>query len=212
LTFNDLRASVVAMRSSRESWISRIDQMRALSSPVRQELLDVLARMGTVSLAELGAVLGRPADGLYYHVRLLKRRGLVRSAGTRVVRGRREELFEAAAPQFGLRYAAAPSPRAQAVTDIVSSMLRLGSRDFRRALAAAGNRLEGRNRDLWAMRTTGWLLPSQVRRVNDMILALSKQATRNEPGGRLYSVTVLLTPLNHRANRTGRRPRKKAAP
>ena len=186
--------------------------MRVLSSPARQELLDVLARMGTVSLTELGAVLGRPADGLYYHVRLLQRRGLVRSAGSRVVRGRREQLFRTVAPQFGLRYAAAPSPRAQAVTDVVGSMLRLGGRDFRRALAAAGNRLEGPDRDVWAMRTTGWLLPSQVRRVNRMILELSKQTTRNEPGGRLYSVTVLLTPLNHRANRTGRRPRRKAAP
>jgi hypothetical protein len=121
-------------------------------------------------------------------------------------------LFRAAAPQFGLRYTAGPSPRAQAVTDIVSSMLRLGGRDFRRALASQGNRLEGPERDLWALRTTGWLLPSQIRRVNRMILALSKEATRNQPGGRLYSVTVLLTPLNHRANRTGRRPRTKAAP
>jgi len=200
------------MRASRVSVISRIDQMQVLSSPVRQELLDVLARMGTVSLAELGAVLGRPADGLYYHVRLLKQRGLVRSAGSRVVRGRREELFRTVAPQFGLRYAVAPSPRAQAVTDIVSSMLRLGGRDFRRALASADNRLEGPERDVWAMRTTGWLTPSQIRRVNQMILALSKQATRQSPGGRLYSLTVLLTPLNHRANRTGRRPRRKAAP
>lgn len=200
------------MHASRVSWISRIDQMKVLSSPVRQELLDVLARMGTVSLAELGAVLGRPADGLYYHVRLLQRRGLVVSAGSREVRGRREELFRTVAPQFALRYAAAPSPRAQAVTGIVGSMLRLGARDFRRALTTEGNRLEGPARDLWAMRTTGWLLPSQVRRVNQMILELSKQATRQSAGGRLYSVTVLLTPLDHRANRTGRRPRRKTTP
>src|SRR5213075_1958557 len=109
------------MRAPRVSSISRIDQMRVLSSPARQELLDVLARMGSVSLTELGAVLGRPADGLYYHVRLLQRRGLVRSAGSRVVRGRREQLFRTVASQFGLRYAAAPSPRAQAVTGVVGS-------------------------------------------------------------------------------------------
>ena len=53
------------MRSSRTAIVSRLDQMRVLASPVRQEMLDALTRMGAVSLAELGAVLGRPADGLY---------------------------------------------------------------------------------------------------------------------------------------------------
>ena len=58
-------------------------QMRALAAATRQEIVDVLPRMGTVSVAELAAALGRPADALYFHLRILKRAGLVRSAGTR---------------------------------------------------------------------------------------------------------------------------------
>jgi hypothetical protein len=40
------------MRTSRRAVISRLDQMSALASPVRQEMLDVLTRMQTASLSE----------------------------------------------------------------------------------------------------------------------------------------------------------------
>jgi hypothetical protein len=192
--------------------ITRLDQMRILASPLRQELLDVMARMGAVSLAEVGAVLGRPADGLYYHVRLLARAGLVKPAGTRNRGGRPEALFRAAGPEFALRYAATPDSHSRAVTAVVAAMMRLGARDFRRALAAGGTRVEGPARDLWALRTTGWLLPAHVRRVNALIRRLSKATQQSSKSGRLYGVTVLLTPLDHRSFRTGRRPRRATRP
>ncbi len=195
------------MTAPRTAILSRLDQMVVLSSPLRQELLDVLARMGAVSLAEIGAVLGRPADGLYYHVRLLQQSGLVKSAGHRIRQGRKEALFRAAASEFVLRYASAPSTHARAVNSIVGAMLRLGLRDFRRALASRENRFEGPQRDLWALRITGWLLPAHVLRVNRLIRRLAKATSHIEPKGRLYGVTVLLTPLDHRANKTGRRTR-----
>ncbi len=186
--------------------IQRLEQMRVLASPVRQELLDVLARMGTVSLTEVGAVLGRPPDGLYYHVRLLCRAGLVRPAGSRR-RGRRSEaLYRASASEFAIRYAAAPGARARQLKAIVGSMLRLGIRDFRRALDQRGVRLEGADRELWALRTTGWLLPGQLRAVNRMISRLARTAARTASSGRLYGVTVLLTPLAR--ERVRRRPKK----
>ncbi|HET9620627.1 MAG TPA: helix-turn-helix domain-containing protein, partial [Kofleriaceae bacterium] len=44
----------------------------ALASPVRQEILDTVEALGgTATIAELAAQLGRPADGLYYHVTVL---------------------------------------------------------------------------------------------------------------------------------------------
>src|SRR5258708_35134832 len=103
------------MRRRAMHWISRPAQCSALLSPVRQELLDVLARVDAVSLAELGALLGRPSDGLYYHVRMLERTGLVRSAGKRIVNGRPEALYRAVASQFALRYAPDPARHAAAV-------------------------------------------------------------------------------------------------
>ena len=189
------------MPVARTTRITRLDQMAVLASPVRQELLDVLARMGTVSLAEIAAVLGRAPDGLYYHVRLLHRAGLVESAGARRRGGRPEALFRARGAQFALRYSSRSAAQARAVGAIVAGMLRLGIRDFRRAFADPGNRLEGPGRDLWALRTTGWLLPQQVRAVNRRIHGLSEATSRVERKGRLYAITVLLTPLARRGAR-----------
>jgi hypothetical protein len=205
--FQPRRASIPLMPVRAIQGISRLGQKRVLSSPVRQELLDVLARVGKASLAELGALLGRPADGLYYHVRMLARAGLVRSAGVRARAGHREALFRATARQYAVRYTPASTPHLRAMNDIVSAMMRLGIRDFRRALAGGASRVDGPERDLRAMRTTGWLQGAHVRQVNRNIGALAKTVSRHDPRGRLYAVTVLLTPLDHRANRTGRRPR-----
>jgi predicted transcriptional regulator len=210
LRFNEVGRTLAAMRP-RLALLTRPGQLAVLTSPVRQELLDVLARMGTVSLADVAEVLGRPADGLYYHVRLLVRAGLVRAAGTRTRGGRKEALFHATASQFAVRYPAGPAARARAMNAIVGSMLRLAMRDFRRAVVRDDVRLAGPERDVWALRTTGWLLPAHVRQVNRLIRRLSGTTARTAPRGRLYAVTVLLTPLDRRDRRQATRPPRKGS-
>lgn len=192
--------------------ISQMRQLTAIVSPVRQEILDLMARVDAVSLAQVGALLARPSDGLYYHMRALQRAGLVESAGTRTVAGRKEQLFRAVASEFALHYAAAPARHAAAVNSVVGAMTRLGARDFHRALQAEGTKLEGPDRDLWALRTTGWLRPADVRRVNRLIQSLVTATGRSRPPGQLYAVTVLLTPLHHRNHTTGRRSRRGSKP
>lgn len=198
------------MPSPRPAPIARLDQMSVLASPIRQEMLDMIARVGRpVCLTEVGSLLGRPSDGLYYHARMLEKSGLLKSSGSRTRQGRRETRFRAVAPQFILRYPKSGSRSTRALVSIVGSLLRLGLRDFRRALAGGQARTDGPTRDLWALRTTGWLRPEHVRRVNRLIQTLADEASRTEPKGRLYAVSVLLAPLDHRSNRTGRRPRRR---
>jgi hypothetical protein len=199
-----------AMPRRSHAVVLRPEQLGALVSPVRQEILDVMATLGAVSLAELGAKLGRPSDGLYYHVRRLVRLGLVRSAGMRRNGKRDEELFRAVAPRFRIRHPSAPAQRARAVLPVVAAMLRLGIRDARRALADARTRVEGSDPEVLALRTTGWLSQSQLHRVHRQIFDLSRSTAQRGPGDRLYAVTILLTPLVQRDNTTGRRPRKDA--
>jgi predicted transcriptional regulator len=80
------------------------EQLAALGSAARQEIADVLAEMGTVSVAAIAATLGRPADALYFHLRALKKAGLVRQVGYRSRAGRKEALFRTVAPELWLRY------------------------------------------------------------------------------------------------------------
>ena len=181
-------------------------QLAALSAAARQEIVDVLERMGTVSITELAAALGRPADALYFHVRALARAGLVQNVGHRVRRNGKEALYRTIAPELQLQYEPRNSANRKAVSAIVDSMLRLAMRDFRRSFQAGNVTVSGPKRELWASRKVGRLSPVQVARLNDRIKGVTKQISarhRNVDGngagtGRLYAVTVILTPLDHR--------------
>jgi DNA-binding transcriptional ArsR family regulator len=176
-------------------------QMRALAASTRQEIVDVLSRMGTVSVAELGTALARPADSLYYHLRILQRVGLVLSAGSRRLAGRREALFRAVAPELSLCYQLGRKGNGREVSAIIASMLRLGIRDFSESFETAAAAVSGPNRELWALRETGWLAQDQIAEVNRHIQRLRQIMATPERNGRLYAVTVVLTPLAHRSRR-----------
>jgi predicted transcriptional regulator len=60
---------------SQGSPIAGARQIRALASPIRQDILDALTAIGPCSVSELAAAIGRPADGLYYHIRHLLKAG-----------------------------------------------------------------------------------------------------------------------------------------
>jgi DNA-binding transcriptional ArsR family regulator len=193
------------MAPSERYVITRAPQFRALASATRQEILDVLARLGAASVSEIAGTLGRPADGVYYHLRVLLRVGLVVAAGERSGEGRAEALFRTRAPEMVLGYDPSPKGKARAVTRIVASMLRLGIRDFRSAFSAGNVRLKGTRRELWALRTTGWLSPAAVGDLNARIRGINGAMAKTGRGHRLYGITILLTPLDHRARK--RRPR-----
>lgn len=184
-------------------------QLAALVSAARQEVVDVLAEMGTVSVAEIAATLGRPADALYFHLRALKRAGLVTEVRDRSRGGRKEALFRTVARELWLRYEPGSKANRRAVTAIVSSMLRLGIRDFGRAFQEPGVIVSGSQRELWAVRKTGRLSRAQVAGVNKSIERLKQAVSKPHGRGRLYGITVLLTPLDHRRreSKRGRKPR-----
>lgn len=173
-------------------------QLAVLVSAPRQEIVDVLAEAGRLSVAEIAAVLGRPADALYFHLRALKLSGLVRQDGFRFRGRRKEALFRTIAPDLWLQYEPKSGTNRRAVTAIVSSMLRLGIRDFRRAFQRGGVIVSGCHRELWALRKTGHLSLAELAVVNRSIERLRRATSHPKGRGRVYAVTVLLTPLEHR--------------
>jgi DNA-binding transcriptional ArsR family regulator len=187
-------------------WVENERQLAALSSPVRQEIVDALSQMGTVPVSELAAALGRPADALYYHLRVLKKSGLVLHAGYQGEGVRKQELIRSVSSDLRLRYQPGEGGNTRETTAIVSAMLRLGIRDFRRAFQTEGVTVSGPARELWALRRTGRLMPEDIRGVNRAIEALAGSVSRPRGTGRLYGITILLTPLDHRARRSRLEP------
>jgi predicted ArsR family transcriptional regulator len=173
-------------------------QLAVLACAARQEIVDVLAEMGTVSVAEIAATLGRPADAFYFHLRALESSGLVKQAGYRIRGGRKEALYRTVARELALHYEPRSEANRRAVTTLVSAMLRLGIRDFGRAFQR-GIVVSGPNREIWAARKTGRVSRTQMAGVNRSIQRLLRAVSKPNARGRLYGITVILTPLDHRS-------------
>jgi DNA-binding transcriptional ArsR family regulator len=186
------------MRISQTYRIRSEKQLAALKAGTRQEVVDVLEQLGTVSVGELAAALGRPADALYFHLRALTRAGLVRRAGYRSQPRGKEALYRTVAPELQLQYEPHKSSNRKAVSAIVSSMLRLAIRDFRGAFKRGTICVHGPHREVWGLRKAGHLSRAGLARVNRQIKGLAKSVSVSRRPGRLYAVTVILTPLDHR--------------
>jgi DNA-binding transcriptional ArsR family regulator len=176
-------------------------QLAVLACAARQEIVDVLAQMGTVSVAQIAATLGRPADAFYFHLRALRRSGLVKQVGYRIRKGRKEALYRTVARELALHYEPRSEANRRAVTTLVGSMLRLGIRDFGRAFRRGDVVVSGPHREIWAARKTGRVSRAQMAGVNRSIKGLLRAVSKPNASGRLYGITVILTPLDHRSRK-----------
>jgi hypothetical protein len=159
----------------------------ALASPVRQEIIDTVEALGSATIAEIAVQLGRPADGLYYHVRRLVRAGLLvgNGSGYRTPRPLR------------LDYDRDPA----AVRRVIASMLRIARRDFDAGFAGATTR--GPRRSLWAGRATGWVGVRELAEINTLIARIDKllHRPRRRDSDQLASWCFVLAPLAARPAR-----------
>jgi hypothetical protein len=129
---------------------------------------------------------------------------LVRRAGYRSrPRGRsgtrtKEALYCTVAPELKLQYDPHRASNRKAVSAIVSSMLRLAMRDFKGAFQRDTVVVSGPRRELWGLRKVGRLSNTGLAEVNRRIKGLEKAVSAPGKPGRLYAITVVLTPLDHR--------------
>jgi len=76
-----------------------LEQMRALSHPLRLRLLELFAERPRTT-KQAAEALGEPTTKLYHHVAALERAGLVRLRETRQNRGTTEKYFEVTQSRF----------------------------------------------------------------------------------------------------------------
>ena len=196
--------------------IHELRQIRALASPPRQAIVDALEALGPCSAYELGEVLGRTSDRLYYHLQILKRVGIVRSCRERNRAGRLQERFDLPGRPTQLRYVPSDPRNVAAITKLVGSTLRDAHRAFGRAFTT-GAIVHGSGRTLWAGRRTGWLAAREVRQVNALLHQMIGILERRRGGrrdARLYSFTFAFSPYGESssADQNPRRSKKRASP
>ena len=183
-------------------------QIRALSSPIRQDILDAVAAIGPCSVAELAAALGKPADGLYYHVRRLLDVRLLTEVREEA-NGRADLRLDVAHKSLYLEYRPASRTNKAAVLRVIGSMLRSAERTFRRGFRPDIAVVEGPRRNLWAGRARGSLSASELAEVNallDRLITLMRSGRRDRAGAPStdrspYELTFVLAPSNRDSRR-----------
>jgi hypothetical protein len=193
-----------AMPRKSTNRITKVKEIKLLASGLRQEIIDTIeARGGEASAGELAEELGRPEDGLYYHLRLLAKGGLLEEiAGVNAKRyrirqrGRAEERFE-------LEYRPREAANVAAVSRVVDSMLRIAGRDFGRAIKNKATRVEGPRRELWAARSKGWVNERELAQINALLIKLTGLLHRvKQPGReRLITLCFVLAPTEAKPRR-----------
>jgi hypothetical protein len=180
-------------------------RIRVLASPVRHELVDTLSALGgKATVAQLAQQLGRHADGLYYHLKLLCRSGLVSEEADE----ERERVYRLAgggrAP-LRLAYRTGRRGNVAALGDYMHGLLQVAERDFGRALATPGVAMSGKRRELWGARNKGWLSPVELEEVNRLLERLCTLTSQPRGSGRtaLVSLAFVLSPSARRPKRRG---------
>lgn len=192
------------------------EEIGLLASPTRIDIVDTLESFHeAVTVAELATALGRPADGLYYHLRQLAAGGLIEEEDA--PDGRRYRSRTRRSDRLRLRYRPGATANAAAVGRVAASMLRVAGRDFARALADSDTVVEGPRRELWAARGKGWVGRENLEEINRLLARLmdllqQPAAPDAQDGRQLMALSWVLAPLEARpARREGserRRPRR----
>ena len=176
--------------------ITRLDQLRALASPQREEILDRLCRLGPAPISAIARSLGRKPQSLYPHFRKLEAVGLVREVGVRETGHRPEKLYDTPGRHYRVVHDRASPARRRALAAGVSAGLRRGERELVAALESAGATTRGEGRDtLWFQRSA-WVTAPELAEINahlDVIAKLLERA-RPEPGTRHLAVMFGLHP------------------
>lgn len=185
-------------------------QLEAITSPVRQEILDGVQALGPSPIAAVAALLGRPADALYYHVRTLERLGLLVRAGSRRNGRRDEAIYDVPERPLQIRYEPGDAANRAGATRAVAAAVRLTQRDFARALASGEFVGEGPRRNAWGGRVKVWLTPAQLAELNRLIERISRISGRAErpKGSRLHSFAWILAPVREAPTRRTRKEKR----
>lgn len=184
-------------------------QLAALATPLRQELIDSLHAAGGVATAtELAAQLGRPVDGLYYHLRALAEAGLVTEQTGRSRAGRAERRYQLRGADKGLLrvdYEPQLAGNREGLRALAAAMLRIAGRDFSNALRRPELVVEGPQRELWAARNKGWVSAAELRQLLSLLerAALLLGRPRSKTRQHLMSLCFVVAPVEAQPPRRG---------
>lgn len=189
-------------------WIDAPRQLRCMVSARRHDIVDRLAASGRMAVKDLARMIGAKPSALYHHVRQLVAVGLVVEAGHRVVRRKREQLYETPSPRMRLYRALQDRRNAPTFKRIVGGVGRQMERDFRRGIASPRTRTSGPYRNLGLFRLVGAPTPATLSEINAHLSEIAELMWQSPAAGtELISLAWTLAPIGKELVPAGRQRR-----
>lgn len=185
------------MAKEPEFLVSTVGQMEALASPVRHQIHLAMEMLGECSVNELAERMGRVPETLYYHIRRLKKVGIVEQVGRRAGAGREEAIYQLNAKRLRVD-PSQTSPRfLRAMAKGCGSLLRFAQRSFDRALEAGADRRASPKRSLRIDQATVRLSAGNLAELNKRLNSVqSFLDDADEPSEqKMYVITLATAPL-----------------
>ncbi len=174
---------------------------RLLVAPARIEIIEAMRITAPCSIAEIAAIVDRPADALYRHVQKLLEAGLVVSRGTRRSGRRSEQVFDLVADDFRFAFRDGSGRAAnKAFEQCANSLLKATIRAVRDS--ARANRLavsEG-ERSLVINYELGWLTPAAFAELHGLLLQVKRlmDGAKRTREGQLFLSAIVVTPVTRK--------------
>lgn len=182
-------------------------QRRAISSPLRLEILGYFSAGRPLSVREVAERMGRPATAVHYHVRLLAQSGLLKESGERRDGRRREAEYSMIAEAIAVPGHGETSDEGESNLALrtTASAFRMAERDMKTALEGGTARSEGEDRNFYAIRVHCRLSREEMAEINrrlDSLLGAVLNSMRSEEtkdDDEFVSLTLALLPLPNRS-------------
>ena len=174
-----------------------VEQIEALTSPVANEIMDVLVLLREATVAELADELDRPAPTLYPHLERLADVGIIVPGEVRATGRRPAATWRPAARSIYLRFDPESAARRAALRRAVAARVRETMRELDAAFDDPETISSGPRRTAALFRTVGWLDATTLREINAMIneLASLHENQPRRPRSRRTALTIALTPV-----------------
>ena len=179
--------------------ITDVEQLRAISDPLRIRIIEAMAELPLRSWTakELAEQLRTSQTKLYHHLGLLEQRGIIEVAETRMVSGILEKRYRVTAVSFRVDRSLFGGGGVDAVADLLDAIF-----DKARTEILAGQRagivdLTAEEHEQRRMRLSAShvrLSPASVRRVQRLIERLAAVDDLEEPEGTDYGLVVAFYP------------------
>ncbi|MBY0111672.1 MAG: helix-turn-helix domain-containing protein [Phycisphaerales bacterium] len=167
-------------------------QWRAISSSVRLQMVDLLRMIGPCAVPRLAEALDRPGDGLYHHMRILERAGIVKRVGEERVGPRMQAVYSVAAKDVRLPVDRKDAKSAKQLTRVTSSLLRTADRGVSAAIRAGGIKQTGPERNLWCRIHTGRVDAKRLARLNALLREIEDEIEAGRSSGEGTTMSLVM--------------------